>query len=266
MAERAIFPAYLACLQLGVREALRSRSDLLARLGVYAILLTIFSTIYRMMPMEKFDAGMTAEKLLWYFAITEIVVTAGQGLRRAFGKQIAAGELTALMQRPGSMRGMALMQVFGSYSTYALLSLLMALVALPLLANAPFPVPLAQVPWLFLSLALAGYISLALGYLVSLAEIFGPYSQPVDWIVSKFIMALGGLFIPISFYPPWAEHLALLTPFPAILYVPGSFVLEIDMPIMIERLSIQAGWAIGLSLVTMLVEARLLQRVMVRGD
>lgn len=257
---------YLASFRLGISEALRSRSDVLARMGVYAILLTIFNTIYHMMPMEKFGASMTPQKLLWYFAITEVVVTAAQGLRRGFGKKIAAGELTGLMQRPGSMRGMALTQFFATYTVFATLSLLLAVVALPLLADAPLPVPAVQIPWLLLSIALAGYVSLALGYLASLLEIFGPYSQPIDWIVSKFIMVFGGLFIPISFYPGWAEQIAMLTPFPAILFVPGSFMLGIDAVTIAERLSLQMFWAVLISYLTMLAEGRALRRVMAHGD
>ena len=267
MVERRILPAYLACLQLGVREALRSRADVTSRMLVYGVLLTVFSTIYRIMPLEQFGVpGLTAEKLLWYFAITEVVIVSGQGIRREFGKQIAAGELTALMQRPGNMLGLVMVKLLGMFGSYAVLALVLAFVALPLVGNAPMPMPLMQLPLLIMAIVFAGIISLLLGYLVSLLEVLGPYSQPIDWIASKFIMALGGLFLPVSLFPGWAEKLAWLTPFPSILYTPASLMLGADTAAMAERMAMQLFWVGVLLGAVLLLESRLLRRVLIKGD
>lgn len=265
--KRSMMPAYAASFALGVRLALRNPGDIASRTGIYAVLLTMFNAIYGAMPIEKFGmAGLTAHHLLWYFAVTEIVMVAGQGLRREMGQQIAAGELTVMMQRPGSLLAMMMTRLAGRFMTQAMLLLAFALVVLPLVAGAPLPFALWQLPVLVLSILMAAIISLLLGHLVGMVEIMGPYSQPIDWIVNKFVMALGGLFLPVMFFPPLAKQIALLTPFPSIMFAPASMMLDADMAAMGERLGMQLFWVLALTAIAMLAEARMLRVVLIKGD
>jgi ABC-2 type transport system permease protein len=54
--------------------------------------------------------------------------------------------------------------------------------------------------------------------------------SPVYWVWQKLAFILGGLMLPLDLYPHWVQGVAALTPFPAILGGPASFVLSSASP------------------------------------
>lgn len=266
MVDRRISPAYSASFCMGARMILRDRSDLLSKLIIFAVLLLVFDKIFAIMPLERLNmAQITADRLLWYFVVTEIVTVGSQGLRRDFGRTIAAGQITTLMQRPGSMMLLTMTRLFGSYVAQMALLLIFACIVLPTL-GLPTAMPWKYMPVLLVMLALGGLITLLLGYMTGMFEIFGPYSQPVDWIMHKFVMAFGGLFFPVSLFPPLAQHIVMLTPFPAILFIPGNMMLDSSEAAILDGILLQIFWLVVLGTMAFSMEYRLVKRVMRQGD
>jgi ABC-2 type transport system permease protein len=50
--------------------------------------------------------------------------------------------------------------------------------------------------------------------------------SPVYWIWQKLTFVLGGLLLPLPLYPDLVVRIARLTPFPALLTGPASFLLD----------------------------------------
>ena len=77
---------------------------------------------------------------------------------------------------------------------------------------------------------------------------------------------MGGLFFPVSLYPPLAQHIVMLTPFPAVLYIPASMMLGISGAAMLDGILRQLFWVLVLGVVVVGMEYRLVRRVMRLGD
>src|SRR5262245_37319895 len=50
--------------------------------------------------------------------------------------------------------------------------------------------------------------------------------SPVYWVWQKLLFMLGGLMLPLELYPHVVQRAALFTPFPAMLALPASFMLN----------------------------------------
>lgn len=259
-------PAYAASFRLGAKLVWHDKPELVSKLVIYATLLTMFATIYAIMPLEKLGiVGLTPAHMLWYFAMTETVTVSAQSLRGELRRTIAAGQLTVLIQQPCNMQLLLNARLLGSHVLTAALFLALASIALPFFGW-PMPVPLVHLPLLAVSIILGGVIWLLLGYLVSMVEVLGPYAQPTDWIISKFIMTFGGLFFPVSFFPEWLRAAAMLTPFPYAIFVPGQFmIMPSDADIAIG-LGGQVFWVVALIGIIRAAEGMMLRRVLVKGD
>jgi len=46
--------------------------------------------------------------------------------------------------------------------------------------------------------------------------------MPFWWILQKLVFVIGGMFIPIDFYPQWLQGIAKLTPFAFAAYWPAT--------------------------------------------
>lgn len=263
---RKTLPAYGASFLAGWHQAFINRAESLTSLLMYIVLLLIFDRVFAMMPIEELGVpGLTSQHLFWYFAITESITVSSPGLA-LFGSRIAQGSLTEMMQRPVHIMPMFVLRQTGEHMGYAMFFLAFAFITLPLFFDAPLMIQGQYIPFLLLSIFMGVVMVELLGYMFGATEVFGPYSRPMSWVVSKFIFAFGGLFFPVSFFPSLVRDIVLLTPFPSIIGVPGEFMLMTDAAKAANGLLMQVFWVIVLSGIAVWVERRMLRHVMEHGD
>lgn len=261
------FIPYWASFWVGIRLTMGNHSDLLSAVIVYCTLLAVFHAIFAAFPMAELgNHGITAAHLLWYLAVTEIVVVSSQGNERELGGLIAEGQITSLMQRPRSMMGLLLARLMGNIIVCAGIFACIALVAVPAVTHTVPPIAIDRLPLFFVSVAMGTMIFILFGYTVSTIEILGPYSRPIGWIVNKMIMALGGLFFPVIFFPQILQKILAFTPFPAVISVPGNFMLLQDDAVIRHGLMQQIFWLIIMLFIAMTAQRRMIRHVMIKGD
>lgn len=263
---RKTFPAYLASFNMGFWGALRNKNELASSLIIYTVLLICFWAICKTMPIEELGVpGLTRAHLLWYLAITECVIVSAPGLAE-FGQMIADGRLTEMMLRPCGMMGLALSRMVGTHLARAVVLFVFALAVLPHLTGVSMPITLLHIPLLMLSIVLGIVMFELFGYALGTLEVLGPYSRPTGWIISKFIFAFGGLFFPVSFFPPLIQKIVLLTPFPAIIFVPGSFMLMPDTLSILEGIGMQVFWLAVITFFASFASRRMVRYMLEKGD
>lgn len=258
--------AYLAAFQLGVRQALRDKPELLSGVMTYAILLGIFWTIFSIMPVAELGVpGLEARHLFWYFVVTEAIIVGNPGMA-LFGAQIGEGRLGEFMQRPCSVMGFVVLWATGLHIVVTAMLIVGALLVVPLLFGVALPAPLYLLPLLALSLILGIMVMELMSFSLSTAEVLGPYAQPLSWIISKLIFAFGGLFFPVSFFPPVIRDLVMLTPFPSVIFIPGQFMLTQDVSVLLQGVAQQMFWLAVMMGVAHICQRRMLAHVLVMGD
>ncbi|MDB5477587.1 MAG: hypothetical protein JWM96_82 [Alphaproteobacteria bacterium] len=259
--------AYSASFRMGVKLCLSDRADLFSTVLIYGTLLVVFDAIYRVMPIEQLGrADITRAHLLWYFVTTEIIVVSVQGYEREFGRLIAEGMLTTMLQRPGNMMGLLLTRIFGTVFMNSIFVSGFALCIAPLLTGTGFPVPPVFIPLFILSVFMGVVIFLLTGYCVGMLEILGPYSRPFNWMVNKLIFTFGGLFFPVIFFPKILQVIVHFTPCPAVISVPGNFMLNPTWAQVRQGLLEQILWVFIMAVFAAQMEKRLITRVLVKGD
>ncbi len=183
------FRPYWANFQLGIRLTLNNRSDLGSAMLVYAVLLMVFHAVFSVFPMDELGhPELTAGHLLWYLAVTEIVVVASQGNERELGNLIADGQITTLMQRPHRMMGLLLSRLMGNVFVCIVTFSAIALIAVPWMTGVAMPMSVSRVPLFMVSVVISTLIFILCGYIVGTTEVLGPYSRPMSWIMNKLIM------------------------------------------------------------------------------
>lgn len=204
-----------------------SRRDTVTRVAlatVYCGLVVILSGLYRVTPFERFsdNPAITYQTAVWYMAITELVAIAVWTQFREVREEVINHQFSGLLLLPISYVALK----SGEWLGRCLENMVRFVLIGGLLAwflTGVFPFALTSLPGLFLSLALAAVIFNLLHLLVGLTEVWGAHARPTFLIVQKLLFLLGGLLYPLDIYPDWLERIAWATPFPAILYGPGSF-------------------------------------------
>jgi ABC-2 type transport system permease protein len=69
-------------------------------------------------------------------------------------------------------------------------------------------------------------IDFCLAALIGLAAFLTEEVSAFDWIYSKFLLLLGGVLIPLDFFPDWLRQLASVLPFAYTIYGPARLFVE----------------------------------------
>jgi ABC-2 type transport system permease protein len=215
---------YAAFTRIAALQARRDRGELYGRVAFFAVVLGVFSSLWQ----ATREAGAIVigdpRTLVWYLASTEWVLLSAPLVHADIQEAVRRGDVVSLLGRPVSFVGAAFAEGLGQLITRA-----------PVLAVTAFCCAFAFTGWippLRALAAVAGFGLVASALLTALYVGIGLLAfwledvSPVFWIWQKLLFVLGGLMLPIALYPAWMQRLAALTPFPAILAWPASFVLE----------------------------------------
>jgi ABC-2 type transport system permease protein len=241
MSARASFAKYAAFARLGAREARAERGELLGRVMLFAMILGVFSAVWRAVA-ESSPGTRDPHEMLWYIAMTEWVVMSAPMIQLQMAEDIRRGDVAYQIARPASWLGARFAHGIGTMAVRAPVMLIVACVSAWLLVGVPSrPLGLLiAVGFGLLGTAVMTIFHVAIGVTAFwLGDI-----MPAYWIWQKLVFVIGGMLLPLQFYPDLFVRLAMFTPFPMLLAGPASFMTGAPLISSIRLAGALAVWAL----------------------
>jgi ABC-2 type transport system permease protein len=211
---------YFAFAALGLRQARAEPGELLGRVVFFVLILGVFSAVWRAVA----DAGGSVQRdpreMLWYLAITEWVVMSAPMVWLQMEEDIRRGDVAYQIARPASWLGARLAHGLGALAVRAPVLLVVACTVAWLYAGPP-----ARPAGLVVAIAfglMAAIVMTLFHVAIGVVAFWLGDVAPAFWIWQKLLFVLGGLLLPLQFYPELFVRVARLTPFPAFLAGPAS--------------------------------------------
>lgn len=241
---------YLAFTAIAFRQSLAEKGATLGRAAFYGIILLVFSRVWLLAHEHPLTTGTNPVDMLWYLAITEWIVLSIPYLHMEIEKDVRNGNIAYLTSRPVSYAWVRLFEGFGM-SLLRLIVLGVAGFGYAWLLSGDLPSRPSGL-WLALPLGLLSVIvALAFQVVIGLSAFWLQDANPLYWVWQKFSFILGGLILPLSLYPDWLREIAMLTPFPPMLYGLATAVLDSDAGAALQCAGLLALWG---TLVLLLME------------
>jgi ABC-2 type transport system permease protein len=215
---------YLAFARMGYTQTRAEPGDLYGRVVFFAIILGVFSALWRAVAEAGMPLGESPRTLVWYLAMTEWVLLSAPYIQFEIEEDVRRGDVAYRIARPASYLASELALGVGSLAARAPTLLVAACTSAWVFAGGPpdHPYELARaVPFG----AAAALVMTAFNLLLGLVAFWLGDIAPVCWIWQKLGFVLGGLMLPLDLYPRWIVRIARLTPFPVLLNGPASFLL-----------------------------------------
>lgn len=212
--------------------------------------------------------GWTANDAVLYFAASEsllMVVGVFPDYRFNLAERVRSGEIVSDLVRPVTLYGRDVAERYGTGLHY-LVTRTPAVFAAGWLVYGLLP-PLRWELALFpVSLALAIAVSAGLWFLAC-SSAFWRESASGELSAIVFVNTfLGGVFVPIDFYPPVMRWVADVLPFRATLYTPVAiFTGRLTGSALAYGLLHQVVWVAALSMIASSLESRGLRRLATQG-
>ncbi|MEM7170514.1 MAG: ABC-2 family transporter protein [Pseudomonadota bacterium] len=254
------------CFRMGWREAWTRKTLLASLFFAYAVLIGVWASVWFMVPATALEKiGIREAEIVWYFALTELVVFAMGHLYRDVEEDIRSGQMTMFFVRPVSYVALKGAEWLG----HCCLRLCVFLPGVAIVAAAiTGEVPVTGRGWLSLPLllVLGSVVGILIQVMVGLSAAWFRSARPQWMIVQKCAFVLGGMVLPITFYPDALQIVAWATPFPALLFAPASVVLDSSRDHIAGILALQICWIFVCAGALWIVKARFEQHLLLRGE
>jgi ABC-2 type transport system permease protein len=254
---------YIAFARLGFRQAWAEPGELLGRALFFVLILGVFASIWRAVAESGASTGLRPNEMLWYLAVTEWVLMSAPLVQFQIEDDIRRGDVAYQIARPASWLGARLAHGLGALAVRAPAMLLVACVAAWSVAGPP-PRPVGIVVAIAFGLPASMVVTL-FHVAIGVAAFWLGDVAPAYWIWQKLLFVLGGLLLPLQFYPALFVRVARLTRFPALLAGPASLATREPLMSPGVLLVTLALWALLVWVVARAAFGRAVHRLQVNG-
>lgn len=236
----------LAGARIGFASTAAAWPVLAGRAGFYALIMIVLSALWDKVGAEHVAGALALPGggLAIYVGVTEWITFAIPSVHLRLEDDIRSGFLEPHLLRPKSYLAMKIAEALGGAAARGL-AIGAAALGLLLVSGRAGP-PISAWP----AILLLGLLGIAVGTLllvvVGLCAFWVRRVMPPYLIVQKLIFLLGGLFAPISFYPPWLRDLGYFSPFGANLAFAGQAAISLSSINLAQALALQLLWITAL--------------------
>jgi ABC-2 type transport system permease protein len=258
---------YFAVARTTTLASLIYERDLLVRSLFMVVIMVIFvqlwAATYGALGETSIN-GFGVREMIWYLVVTETLVLSRPRIIQVIDAEVRGGDVAYRLTRPYSYTLYHLASFWGD-----------ALVRLPVnflvggavawLAVGPPTLGPEVVLAMMLSAACSITLMGTIDVLIGLSAFWVEDTLPVDWIYSKFVFTLGGMFMPLDLFPDWLAGIARVLPFASICYAPARLAVNFSWSALGELLLLQVVWLVVAGLVVRVVFGRAVRRVVAHG-
>lgn len=198
--------------------------------------------------------GLTLPDTLWYLMLTETIELSRPRLSNMIADSVKDGSIAYVLNKPYNFLLYQFSTSMGETVFRAVMNAIFgSAVIWALIGPPPHPVGfLVMLPALLGAWVLNFCVSVIIGLAAFVTEDINAF----QWILQKLAFVLGGLLIPLDFYPGWLQAIARALPFSAMVYGPARLFVTPTLPMLLQTLGIQIAWIAGIGFLTVLAYRR----------
>jgi viologen exporter family transport system permease protein len=220
-----------------LRDQLAYLPSFLLRNVFFVMVIFIFYSLWKVIFKDSpVIAGFTMVQTLWYLTFTEAIVLSLTRVWYDIQQEVRDGSLAYLLVRPYSYILFKLSRSLGE-SVLRLATLMAEGFLLALILAGPLPGYLyALLPGLLL-MSLGIIMNTCVFIMIGLLAFWTEDASSFYMIYQKLLFIIGGMFIPIDFFPEWLQGIARHTPFAYSIYWPARSMIDFSGKVFIQTLS-----------------------------
>jgi len=189
------------------------------------VFIFLWRTTYRTMgASEDTIAGLTLNQTIWYLMLAETLILSRPRLSRLISRAVKDGSVAYLLNKPYNFLLYHFSVGLGDSLTNMVFNLFAGGALVWLMQSSPPPV--WGWPMVLLTMILAWTIDFCFAAIIGLTAFVVEDVNAYDWIYQKFLFILGGMLIPLDFFPGWLRTISQASPFAYMIYGPARLFVE----------------------------------------
>jgi ABC-2 type transport system permease protein len=257
---------YCAIFHINLLNSLAYPAEIATRCGMIWIFMLVFYQLWHVTYASSGSTvlnGLTLRATMWYLLLAETLELGRPRLARIISEQVKDGSIAYLLNKPYDF----LLYQFsiGLGESLPRMGLLFILGGTLVWAMAGPPPELQNWPLAAVALAGAWLLHFCVNGLIGLVAFVAEEVAPFEWIYQKLVFILGGMLIPLDFYPTSLQTLAKSLPFAYMMYGPARLFVLPDIQLFIQIILGQVLWLVVLGGLLVLAFSRGMRRLAING-
>ena len=244
---------YLTVFAIAARDQVVYIASFLMRNVFFIIILFVFYSLWRVIyggaPDGTVDAagattiaGFTMVQVLWYLTFTETIELSQTRVFIPISTEVKDGTIAYSLSRPYSYVLYWISRSMGE-NLVKMGPMLATGFVIGLVLVGPLPGYLRALPAGVAAIVLGMLIGTTIQTIIGLLAFWFEEVSPFWWIVQKLVFVIGGMFIPLDFYPEWLARFARVSPFAFVAYWPASTWVDFTPQRALTTFTGQIAWA-----------------------
>ena len=202
---------------------------------------------------------------LWSMFIYFCVMTLNiRKIYKLIMDDVKSGNVEMFLNKPVNYVVLSFYKVIGQGLFSFITISLIGVIGMILLVGIPKLNLLIFIPSFIITFILGTIIALFSYSTIGLLSFFMQDVRPVFWIIDKFVMVLGGSYLPIGLFPPFMKFLAFISPFGAINFTSSTVYPSWNNEYII-RILLQIFWCVLLGLLLVFVYKKSREKALING-
>jgi ABC-2 type transport system permease protein len=257
---------YWAIFKIQIVNGLAYPAELVWRSLMIVLFMWIFAQLWRVTYSAAGTAtigGLTLHDTLWYLMLAESIELSRPRLSRTIADAVKDGSIAYLLNKPYNFLLYHLSTSLGESISRWLLNVIFGGAIVWILVGPP-PDPRGW-PLVLIAILGAWLLNFCTSAMIGLAAFVAEEVTPFEWIYQKLIFILGGMLIPLDFYPQWLQSIAKALPFAYMMYGPARLFVTPDLGRFASLLAGQLAWLVAFGGLLSLAYAHGARRLAING-
>jgi len=257
---------YLAIFKINLLNSLAYPAEIATRSGMILVFMFVFFQLWFVTYTSSGSQvlnGLTLRNTMWYLLLAETLELGRPRLARVISQQVKDGSIAYLLNKPYNF--MLYQLSIGLGESLPRMGILFIIGGALVWVMAGSPPNLQNWPLAFLALSGAWLLHFCVNGLIGLAAFVAEEVAPFEWIYQKLVFILGGMLIPLDFYPVWLQTLSKFLPFAYMMYGPAKLFVRPDIQLFIQVIIGQLFWLALLGGLLALTFSRGMRRLAING-
>ena len=252
-----IFGKYWAVFRTQMINQFAYPLDLISRSFMIVLFMWIFTQLWRTTYNAQGTsaiAGLSLQETIWYLMLAETIVLGRPMIATPISETVKDGSIAYLLGKPYHFLVYQYFHGLGNSLLQILANLILGSAVVWLLVGPP--PPLSSFYLVLIAIFLAWTIDFCMYAVIGLMSFVTEDISAFLWIHSKFVLILGGVLIPLDFFPDWLQKFAKALPFAYSVYGPARLFIEPSFAQFTTLALFQLGWILVLGIILWLFYRR----------
>lgn len=224
---------YLFVFRTSMMDALVYLLDFFGRSGFFAFILGVYLLLWRAIYSNGNGVieGFTLKMMIWYLVMTEIVTLSNTNYYKEVAEDVKTGNIAYLLNKPYDYIMYCFSNNMGKISVRIFVNVVVGCGMGLILVGVPEWVSIWSIPLVLFSIILGICINFFTNFALALTAFWVEENTAFQWIYQKLVFTLGGMLLPLDFFPDWIADVSKNLPFAYITYYPGKLFVDFSVPL-----------------------------------